>query len=357
MKKKFKDDLTAARSARPNLRGFVFFTNVDVTPTEEAELQQHGLAQGLTYVSIINRELMRQYLDGQTGLSVRYQYLHITMSDVEQKVFFQTYGARLEDIILNRFGYVEQKLERLEFIQDAAEPFNKMGMILFFDKRVAVQELSNCAVRINIYVDLRHWSKDYGNDDARMLWIATKTRTPYPERPNFIVFDNFLWTTTCDGKNITSVTHAAAYDWGEQPTVEVVELFSYHVRDRLPFATISELSWRPITTDVTKSLLGKLSNIWLVVGDYVVCKIGVDPDPPTTEEEFRDFVKRTGRPHSASSRALADLAGDTLRDPWPDEDRPRNWIALSNDEINFDNYRPERLDKYRAVEQPDEEGT
>jgi hypothetical protein len=291
-------------------------------------------------------------------LSTRYQFLDIMMSNEEQKVFFQTYGARLENIILNRFGYVEQKLERLEFLQDSAEPINRIGMILFFDPPIAAQELSNCAVRINIYVDLRHWSKDYGNDKARMLWIATKTRTD-PERPNFIAFDNFLWTTTFDGEDVSNIncTHPEP---SEQSTVEYVELYSYHVRDRLPFSAILDLDHRAITAEVTKSLLGKLASIWLVAGDYVVCKIGLDRDTPTTEEEFLDFVKRTGRPHVGVFRAMS---RDNLRDSWPDEDRPLNWVALSGDgswrrpAIDFDNYRPERLDKYRAVEQPDEDST
>jgi hypothetical protein len=278
------------------------------------------------------------------------------MSDEEQKVFFETYGTRLENIILNRFGYVEEKLERLEFLLDRAESINRIGIILFFVHPIPVQELSNCAVRINIYVDLRHWSKDYGNDAARMLWIATKTRTD-PQRHNFIAFDNFLWTTTFDAKDITSIdcTHP---DWVEQSAVEYIELYSHHVRDRLPFSNILELDGRAITAEVTKSLLGKLASIWLVAGDYIVCKIGVDPDTPTTDKEFLDFVERTGRPHVGVFRARL---RDTLRDSWPGEDRPLNWVALSGDGswrqpgIDFGNYRPERLDKYLAVEQPDEE--
>jgi hypothetical protein len=45
VKKKFKDDVDAAKKEDPSLWGFVFFTNVDLTPEEETKLQQRTRRQ------------------------------------------------------------------------------------------------------------------------------------------------------------------------------------------------------------------------------------------------------------------------------------------------------------------------
>jgi len=46
VKKKFKDDVDAAKKENPLLWGFVFFTNVDLTPEEETKLQQYARDRG-----------------------------------------------------------------------------------------------------------------------------------------------------------------------------------------------------------------------------------------------------------------------------------------------------------------------
>ncbi|HME24892.1 MAG TPA: hypothetical protein VKI44_26790 [Acetobacteraceae bacterium] len=347
MKKKFADDIDAALAVNPDLYGFVFFTNVDVTPADEAELKKRGLGLGVSHIEIVGRENMRLYLDSPTGLSTRYQFLNITMSDEEQKVFFQTYGAKLENVILNRFGYIESRLERIEFLQDSTHPIDRIGMVLIFSRPVSAREIADAAIRLNIYVDLRHWSKDYGKDHARMLWVATKTRAD-PQRPNFVAFDNYLWTTTFDGGDLATID-CAHPEWREDPKLESIDLFSYHVRGRLPFTGLLDLDRRGVTAEITKNLLDKLANIWLVVGDYIVCKIDVSPDTPTTEEEFITVVEKTGMAHINAFRQVASVR---LKELWPNEDQPQNWVKLAGDghwrspEINFESYRPERLEKY-----------
>jgi hypothetical protein len=113
--RKFRDDLKAASAASPDLKSFVFFCNVDMTPAEIQKLQDHALQKGFTHVDIYWRERIRIALDGVEGLALRFQYLGISLSEAEQASFFARYGKDLEDLVRGRFDRIEQKLDDLEF--------------------------------------------------------------------------------------------------------------------------------------------------------------------------------------------------------------------------------------------------
>src|SRR4051812_21318055 len=49
IKKKFRDDLAAALAAKPDLRGFVFFTNIDLRPGEIEQLVQRAKKAGVQH--------------------------------------------------------------------------------------------------------------------------------------------------------------------------------------------------------------------------------------------------------------------------------------------------------------------
>src|SRR5262245_25376294 len=55
-KKKFKDDLKNAKKNNPDLQGFVFFTNVDLTGAERTELETYASKEGVRHVDIFWRE-------------------------------------------------------------------------------------------------------------------------------------------------------------------------------------------------------------------------------------------------------------------------------------------------------------
>jgi hypothetical protein len=75
---KFEDDLNAALEEDPELSVFAFFTNVDFTPGELAEMQAIGASRGLSYVDIFHRERIRMALDNDArGWGIRYEYLGI----------------------------------------------------------------------------------------------------------------------------------------------------------------------------------------------------------------------------------------------------------------------------------------
>ncbi|MDB5318861.1 MAG: hypothetical protein JWN40_492 [Phycisphaerales bacterium] len=91
--KKFREDVTNAQSEMPELTGFVFFTNVDLTPGEVGELVNWATDEGLRHVRVFNRELLRGILDSVRGMQFRLQFLDLPMSTTEQVAFFNSFGA------------------------------------------------------------------------------------------------------------------------------------------------------------------------------------------------------------------------------------------------------------------------
>lgn len=92
---KFKSDISAALTENPSLWGFVFFTNIDLTPNESSELEAIAKGLGLSFVDIFYRERLRIVLDSPRGLGLRFQHLSIPLSEPEQAAFFAEYGSQL----------------------------------------------------------------------------------------------------------------------------------------------------------------------------------------------------------------------------------------------------------------------
>ena len=75
--KKFRDDLDNAITEHPGLQGFLFFTNVDLTPIQKDELIAHAKCKNVSHADVFDAELLRNALDSPAGLLVRQQYLDI----------------------------------------------------------------------------------------------------------------------------------------------------------------------------------------------------------------------------------------------------------------------------------------
>jgi len=115
IKKKFRDDVVAAREADVAVKAFVFFCNIDLTPGEVALLTGFARKHAFTQVDIYWRERIRMALDGSEGLGLRFQILDIELSKAEQAAFFARYGRELEDLLHGRFNRLEKRLDAIEF--------------------------------------------------------------------------------------------------------------------------------------------------------------------------------------------------------------------------------------------------
>ncbi|KAF5428876.1 hypothetical protein C5S36_16225, partial [Candidatus Methanophagaceae archaeon] len=127
---KLKSDISSAKASNPNLWGFVFFTNVDLTPTELSTIEEYVRSEGLSFVEIFYRERLRIALDSSRGLSLRYQHLNIPLSEAEQAAFFAEYGSQIERILHKGFGAIDEKLKRIEFLHDCSKPLMGGSVIL-----------------------------------------------------------------------------------------------------------------------------------------------------------------------------------------------------------------------------------
>lgn len=127
---KFKSDITAALEVNPNLWGFVFFTNIDLTPGETSEFESTAKDLGLAFVDIFYRERLRIVLDSPRGLGLRFQHLGVPLSEPEQAAFFAEYGSQLESILHRGFSQVDERLRRLEFFHDASLPLDSVELLI-----------------------------------------------------------------------------------------------------------------------------------------------------------------------------------------------------------------------------------
>jgi hypothetical protein len=132
--KKFHADLDAALVAAPTLDVFIFLTNVNLSVSEKEELTGEAKKRGLKYSEIFDRERLRILLDSPDGLSIRYQYLKLALSDAEQATFFARWGNDIQHVISEGFGQVQRILNRVEFLSESTAPLSHFRVTFEVDK-------------------------------------------------------------------------------------------------------------------------------------------------------------------------------------------------------------------------------
>ncbi|HVK08041.1 MAG TPA: hypothetical protein VM597_04600 [Gemmataceae bacterium] len=136
---KFKDDLNNALRENVSLAGFVFFTNVDLTPGRRDALKRYGHDKGVAFVEIFDMEQLRHVLDSPEGLIARLQYLDIPMSATEQAALVGKFGTQLQNAVTARFDRVERTLAEMERFLSFQKP------ILRIDVFIALAEATTSA--------------------------------------------------------------------------------------------------------------------------------------------------------------------------------------------------------------------
>lgn len=142
IKAKFRSDLGSALGHKPDLGMFAFFTNVDLSPAEIADLQSHARSLSPTAVEIFYRERMRMALDQPSGFVLRHQYLDLPMSDDEQITFFSEFGDQLQILIARKFTDLDRSLQRIEFCADKASPLAWLQAVVTLDRAYEPAQLA-----------------------------------------------------------------------------------------------------------------------------------------------------------------------------------------------------------------------
>lgn len=260
IKKKFKDDLHAAKNKNPALDGFVFFTNVDLTPAEVLELERHSRSEGFSFTEIFYRERLRIKLDSPRGLSLRYQYLDIPLSEAEQKAFFAEYGAEIEGILHKGFGAVEERLRRIEFLHDCAKPLMGASVVLTLKEECKVEDLGHFRFIVEI-LNL------YEPEPHPGLWIAG--RDAYSEfisegrSRKLLGVKSLAWSQYPDEKIQNTVI---CIDGG---STKQLEAFG-HLHKRGPYRTLGDLEKRDMSVYLTKPLFDLVRGIYVTANEYII---------------------------------------------------------------------------------------
>lgn len=119
---KFKDDLESAlkpKEDKPKPKGFVFLTNVGLTPNIIGDLQKLAYERGIGYCEILDRERLRIILDSNRGYATRFRYLDISLSDAEQKDFFSAWADGITSLIGSGIKGIDQTTKKIQFLLEA----------------------------------------------------------------------------------------------------------------------------------------------------------------------------------------------------------------------------------------------
>ena len=125
---KFKSDMDRAVIENPSLAGFVFFTNVDLTPARIESLKAYAQGKNIGIIDIFDMERMRHVLDSPEGLIARLQYLEIPMSATEQAALVGKFGSQLQNAVTARFDRVERTLAQMERFLEFQKPLLRLDL-------------------------------------------------------------------------------------------------------------------------------------------------------------------------------------------------------------------------------------
>ena len=147
---KFESDLRRSIEENPTLQAFVFFTNVDLTPTIVEKLRDTAVSKGVTVVDIVDLERLRHALDSPEGLIARLQYLDIPMSATEQIALVNKFGTQLQSAIATRFDRVERTLSQMEQFLGYQKPLYRLDAFVAIEGDHRSSDIGNEGILLKI---------------------------------------------------------------------------------------------------------------------------------------------------------------------------------------------------------------
>lgn len=147
---KFYSDLDRGLAENPSLQGFVFFTNIDLTPGIIEQLKEAASRRGVAVVDVCDMERMRHTLDSPEGLIARLQYLEIPMSATEQIALVNKFGMQLQNAVLARFDRVERTLSQMERFLGFQKPLHRLDIYVSLKGEHCAAEIGDEAILVKI---------------------------------------------------------------------------------------------------------------------------------------------------------------------------------------------------------------
>ncbi len=324
---KFVEDLENALSVDPNPAVFVFFTNISLTIGEKEGLVAEAKARGLAYCDIFDRERIRIALDSTDGFAIRFQYLGLSLSEPEQASFFAKWGDDIQSVISTGFQRIERTLERLLFLQEAANVLSGLTLRFELDRTYPARDIGHFRVFCYMHLKepkLRIFGVLFGSSDKSN---RMRSDLDFASQPAGIKhgISGGQWEEHIDLEaeslpDPLGDNEPAKYEQaGSSSSVGMDPVTFIWIRyrhdeslirylPRLNFRDIDEASFMPI---LNKSLAEKIKAIHVYANGYKLQEIGssdfgidlepFDPEIPAqfTKEELMDPWVRI-RPKSAS---------------------------------------------------------
>lgn len=257
-REKFESDVSTARLEAPDLLGFVFFTNVDLTPGEVSDLEAIARSNGFQHIEVFYRERLRITLDSPRGLALRFQHLGVSLSEAEQTAFFAEYGAQLEASLHRGFSQVDERLKRLEFFHDSSLRLDSIELFVELKKDFSPSELGHFRVLAE-FIDLHepepHPTLWLACRDAYSTYVSNGTEIP------LIGTQSLSWSRHPDENLQATVFSASQLTTGSLNA-------GVGIHRRGPFHTLADLDRKSLSIYVTENLLDKVAAIYISANEY-----------------------------------------------------------------------------------------
>lgn len=262
-KDKFNKDIESAFEQNPNLKGFVFFTNVDLTPGEVQALKSTATRKGVSHVDIFYRERLRQMLDSSGGLGYRLQYLNIEMTPEEQLSFINSLeGMREKQLqeLSTRQQEIDRKLHRVEFMNECLRPVHTVMAVVVLNKQYTPEELGHFRLIIEI-------ERIYEPSPWPILFIGGRdcyiTYKSNDMQKKLFGFTSIIWS-----ENPHEVYQRQSESRKSERTQRLE--FSGLLYHKGPFASVGEFDRTGFDIFVTPQLLDAMQGIGFVVNNYAL---------------------------------------------------------------------------------------
>jgi hypothetical protein len=354
---KFSSDLKSALKAKPDLKVFVFLTNLHFTMGGQSEMKNEARLAGLEHCDILDRERLRIELDSPGGFFIRFQNLAIPLSEAEQASFLARYGERIQEVVSTGFQRIERTLNRILFLHEAADVLDGIYVKFQLKKSYPAAEIGHFRAFVDIALRaikldiLMIWfgSSDKSNrfradikgDKNEPAGIAHGISSGQWERQVKLLDAEIADE---ESENKTALLSAKA-DGDEREKREFVQVGSgsskgmdpvpvisanyshddplFRFRPRLQMRDLNDCMFMPV---LNQSLAEKLHSIQVFANGYKLADIGPD-----------DFIIDRS-PFKAT--VLDDFTPDELADPWV---RIRPAHIASTFQLGFTSTTPRRM--------------
>ena len=156
IKNKFDSDLQSAikNAEKENikLKGFIFFTNLELTISERDSLIEKAHENGLTHCEIYHRERLLIALNSPDGFAIRFNSLNIPLSPEEQSSFFSKWGNDIQSVISNGFQEQKKAIDRMIFLQESLLPLDYFSVLVKLDGDYSSEEIGHFRVAFMISI-------------------------------------------------------------------------------------------------------------------------------------------------------------------------------------------------------------